>query len=146
MSMITEQVEELREEADFIIETIDRDYPATIGVAKIMKRAADTIEQLAAKVRTENYEPKLDEWCTDCKEYDTEKHCCPRFNRVIRNTLKDSVEAYKKAFEDIKTELEKQYKWLMQTKHTLHDIDIAFDAIKSTVDKHNPDKVGKERE
>lgn len=28
-----------------------------------------------------------DGWCTDCKEYDTEKHCCPRFNRVIRETL-----------------------------------------------------------
>lgn len=30
-----------------------------------------------------------DEWCTDCKEYDQERHCCPRFNKVIRETLKD---------------------------------------------------------
>ena len=29
----------------------------------------------------------LNEWCHDCKEYDQEKHCCPRFNRVIRDTL-----------------------------------------------------------
>lgn len=29
-----------------------------------------------------------DEWCTDCKEYDTEKKCCPRFNRVIREAMK----------------------------------------------------------
>ena len=29
-----------------------------------------------------------DEWCTDCKEYDTEKNCCPRFNRVIREAMK----------------------------------------------------------
>lgn len=35
-------------------------------------------------------QPKPDEWCTDCKEYDSEKHCCPRFNRVIRNALKDA--------------------------------------------------------
>ena len=37
-------------------------------------------------------EPELnfDEWCTDCKEYDHERHCCPRFNRVIRNALKDA--------------------------------------------------------
>ena len=28
-----------------------------------------------------------DEWCTGCKEYDHERHCCPRFNRVIRTTL-----------------------------------------------------------
>lgn len=34
-------------------------------------------------------EPYLDEWCTDCKEYDHERHCCPRWNRVIRETLKD---------------------------------------------------------
>lgn len=29
-----------------------------------------------------------DEWCDDCKEYDTEKKCCPRFNRVIRGAMK----------------------------------------------------------
>ena len=33
-----------------------------------------------------------DEWCTDCKEYDHERHCCPRWNRVIRTTLKDMKE------------------------------------------------------
>jgi len=27
------------------------------------------------------------EWCTDCKEYDKERHCCPRFNRVIEETV-----------------------------------------------------------
>ena len=31
--------------------------------------------------------PEMDEWCTDCKEYDSERHCCPRFNRVIREAL-----------------------------------------------------------
>ena len=31
---------------------------------------------------------RTDEWCTGCKEYDTEKKCCPRFNRVIRGALK----------------------------------------------------------
>ena len=30
----------------------------------------------------------LDEWCTDCKEYDSERHCCPRYNRVIRDAMK----------------------------------------------------------
>ena len=34
-------------------------------------------------------EYRLDEWCTDCKEYDKERHCCPRWNRVIRDTLQD---------------------------------------------------------
>lgn len=35
-------------------------------------------------------EYSMDEWCTDCKEYDQERHCCPRWNRVIRETLKDA--------------------------------------------------------
>lgn len=35
-------------------------------------------------------EYRLDEWCHDCKEYDQEHHCCPRFNRVIRESLKDA--------------------------------------------------------
>ena len=30
---------------------------------------------------------KLDEWCNQCNEYDQQKHCCPRFNHVIRNTV-----------------------------------------------------------
>ena len=39
-----------------------------------------------------NAQPELhfDEWCTDCKEYDQERHRCPRWNKVIRETLKDA--------------------------------------------------------
>ena len=33
--------------------------------------------------------PGCDEWCTCCKEYDQEKHCCPRWNRVIRQTVEE---------------------------------------------------------
>ena len=36
-------------------------------------------------------EPNYNEWCTDCKEYNHEKHCCPRWNKVIRTTLNDSI-------------------------------------------------------
>ena len=39
-------------------------------------------------------ERREDEWCTDCKEYDQKKHCCPRFNRVIREAL-DEVDEQK---------------------------------------------------
>lgn len=34
-------------------------------------------------------EYSLDEHCTDCKEYDQERHCCPRWNRVIRRTVEE---------------------------------------------------------
>jgi hypothetical protein len=35
---------------------------------------------------------KTAEWCHECKEYDKEKHCCPRFNKVIRQTVKEMKE------------------------------------------------------
>lgn len=31
----------------------------------------------------------FNEHCDGCKEYDHERHCCPRFNRVIETTVKD---------------------------------------------------------
>jgi DNA-directed RNA polymerase subunit RPC12/RpoP len=30
-----------------------------------------------------------DEWCHDCSEYNQDKHCCPRYNRVIRNAVEE---------------------------------------------------------
>lgn len=32
----------------------------------------------------------INSWCIDCKEYDTENKCCPRYNRVIKQTLDDA--------------------------------------------------------
>ena len=32
---------------------------------------------------------ELDEWCADCKEYDQERNCCPRYNRVIRAAVEE---------------------------------------------------------
>ena len=31
----------------------------------------------------------LDENCTDCSEYNIERHCCPRWNQVIRRTIEE---------------------------------------------------------
>ena len=44
--------------------------------------------------------------------------------------------AWEERIDAIKADIDKQYKWLMQTKHTLYDIDIAFSGIKSFIDKH----------
>ena len=30
-----------------------------------------------------------DEWCHDCSEYDQDKHCCPRYNKVIRVAVEE---------------------------------------------------------
>lgn len=47
-------------------------------------------------------QPELhyDEWCTSCKEYDQEKHCCPRFNRVIKSTVEELKSAQPVPCED----------------------------------------------
>jgi DNA-directed RNA polymerase subunit RPC12/RpoP len=29
------------------------------------------------------------EWCKTCKEYNQDKHCCPRYNNVIRETVEE---------------------------------------------------------
>lgn len=34
------------------------------------------------------------EWCTNCKEYDPEKHCCHRWTKVIRNTVNELSAAW----------------------------------------------------
>ena len=34
-------------------------------------------------------QPEFFEWCHDCKEYDTEAHCCHRWTKVIRNTVEE---------------------------------------------------------
>lgn len=39
----------------------------------------------------EQQEKTFGEWCHDCKEYDKDRHCCPRFSKVIRGAL-DEVE------------------------------------------------------
>lgn len=44
----------------------------------------------------EQSERGMDEWCTDCKEYNQEKHCCPRYNRVIRETIEEVQKGQKK--------------------------------------------------
>lgn len=34
-------------------------------------------------------EPQTFEWCHDCSEYDHDKHCCPRYNGVIRKAVEE---------------------------------------------------------
>lgn len=39
-------------------------------------------------------EPQTFKWCTDCKEYDQEKHCCHRWSKVIRDTVDEMKQEY----------------------------------------------------
>ena len=45
--------------------------------------ALDEIEDLPSE------HPEDFEWCKGCKEYDHERGCCPRFNKVIKETVEE---------------------------------------------------------
>ena len=51
----------------------------------VEKYIVEKIDRMPTIQPEPNYEEY--EWCTDCKEYDIERHCCPRWNRVIKNTV-----------------------------------------------------------
>lgn len=39
-------------------------------------------------------EPLSFKWCTDCKEYDQDEHCCHRWSKAIRDTIEELKEEY----------------------------------------------------
>jgi hypothetical protein len=49
----------------------------------------EIIENLEAISKALEQEPQTFKWCTDCKEYDQEKHCCHRWSKVIRDTVEE---------------------------------------------------------
>lgn len=55
-----------------------------IMVLSVSNHKQATVDLLESLPSAEN-----NEWCDNCKEYDHSKHCCPRFNRVIRETVEE---------------------------------------------------------
>lgn len=53
---------------------------AVKGYVKLVK---DRLEQLPSA------QPETDGFCDGCKEYDQERHFCPRFDRVIKTTVEE---------------------------------------------------------
>ena len=53
-------------------------------------------------------EPQTFKWCTDCREYDQEKHCCHRWSKVIRDTVEEMKQEYieREALNKIRAEIE----------------------------------------
>lgn len=79
-----------RQAAIDAIEKYDFDFPDYMERFVTELRDAMKEDLKDDIVNLPSAQPDLNEWCTDCKEYDKEKHSCPRFNRVIRETLKDA--------------------------------------------------------
>lgn len=50
----------------------------------------DAINRVDAELNSlPSAQPETDGFCTDCKEYDSERHFCPRFDRVIKKTVEE---------------------------------------------------------
>ena len=54
-------------------------------------------------------EPQSFKWCTDCKEYDQEKHCCHRWSKVIRDTVEEMKQEQEPVLDKIRAEIEETY-------------------------------------
>ena len=55
----------------------------------VMAQAISVLRDLPSVEPLEDFE-----WCTDCKEYDQEKHCCHRWTKVIRKTVEEVKSQY----------------------------------------------------
>ena len=67
----------------------NEDGTVTIGV--LSKSSIKNILNKLPSVQPEHTNScYTNSWCIDCKEYDTENKCCPRYNRVIKQTLDDA--------------------------------------------------------
>ena len=54
----------------------------------------DFNEILDLAIKALEQEPQTFKWCTDCKEYDQEKHCCYRWSKVIRDAVEEMKQEY----------------------------------------------------
>lgn len=60
-------------------------------------------------------EPQSFKWCTDCKEYDQEKHCCHRCSRVIRDTVAEMKQAQESRWVPTTERLPNKNQWVLVT-------------------------------
>ena len=69
---------------EIVYESIDssdtEEYFAKYGIGILAVRKED-IDKIPSA------EEESFEWCTDCKEYDQEAHCCHRWSKMIRKTV-----------------------------------------------------------
>ena len=56
-----------------------------LAMQEAFEKAIEIVNQVAEEV----LEKEFSEWCHDCKEYDKEKHHCPRWCKVIRTTVEE---------------------------------------------------------
>lgn len=71
------------------------------------------------------------------RKFDDNVHCikCAEEHRQLAEWLKDykRLKEQKQILDEIRAEIERQEKWLMDAGYNAYNVDIAFDAIKSVV-------------
>ena len=79
-------------------------------------------------------------------EYNYIKNCYPDGEDGERYAymIKRSGEPLEKVLGEIKAEIDRQYKWLINTRYTIRDVDIAFGSIFRTIDKYKAESEDKE--
>ena len=58
-----------------------------VKITEALNMAISALEQPIRNAPTADHEEF--EWCTDCKEYDQEAHCCHRYTKVIRQAVSE---------------------------------------------------------
>lgn len=74
------------------MDLIDRNAVLKLPRNVTKNLSGEVIDETIDVDRIKNLQPFeciVDRWCTDCGEYDAKNHRCPRFNRVIRETVEE---------------------------------------------------------
>ena len=66
------------------------------------------VEEEQEPIKALEQKPQTFKWCTDCREYDQEKHCCHRWSKVIRDTVEEMKQEYieREVLDKIKGQIE----------------------------------------
>ena len=83
-------------------------------------------------------EPQTFKWCTDCREYDQEKHCCHRWSKAIRDTVEEMKQEYieREVLDKIRAEIERLQKMCSEDDLNLMAKYDAFGMALDVLDKY----------
>jgi hypothetical protein len=86
-------------------------------------------------------EPQTFKWCTDCKEYDQENHCCHRWSKVIRDTVEEMKQ--ESVIDKIRAEIEEYKSRQLALAIGVEDLEegkqIALEYVLAILDKYKAD-------
>lgn len=86
---------------------LDNSVPYGTEMVKLFE-AIKIVNQVEAEYR----EKKLSEHCHDCKEYDKDKHHCPRFCEVIKSTVEELKAEYNNGWIPVEERLPSKEEYL----------------------------------